>query len=46
MKPEAFLAGAFVAVLSTSGTFAQTTKDKVELKSSEEVPSEVLARKG
>ena len=38
MKPRAFLAGAFVAVLSASGAFAQTTTDKVDLKSSEEVP--------
>ena len=38
MKPRAFLAGALVAVLSTSAAFAQTTTDKVDLKSSEEVP--------
>ncbi|MGA7329295.1 MAG: CHRD domain-containing protein [Rhodomicrobium sp.] len=38
MKPRAFLAGAFVAVLSTSGAFAQSIMYKVELKSSEEVP--------
>ena len=38
MKPRAFLAGAFVAVLSTSGAFAQTILYKIDLKSSEEVP--------
>jgi hypothetical protein len=38
MKRAALSAGAFVAVLSVSGVFAQTATYKVELKSSEEVP--------
>lgn len=38
MKPRAFLAGAFVAVLSISAAFAQTVTYKVDLKGSEEVP--------